>query len=275
MRKGVRLLSSLGDFSNNFVNLKRIHFGQINIGPKNSFFELLQNESGSDFVAFCDQDDIWLNNKLSLAVGLIGESEIPTLYYSNAFLYEKQNVDKQTNYQSSSFQKSIFENNAMGCTIVLNRSAADLIKKYRGDEAIMHDWASLLIVTLHGQVIFDPRATLLYRLHVNQTVGYRRKITFRRIFNLESIEKCVKQINEIVNSYPVTLHPKGTKYLLKILSLRRHNPHICYLKLLFYPHRFRRHLRHEFVLRIKFLCLGILAKPLAERNVTIAPLVGK
>ena len=47
--------------------IKYLDFGQTNIGPKNSFFELLQNESGSDFVAFCDQDDVWKPEKLQVA----------------------------------------------------------------------------------------------------------------------------------------------------------------------------------------------------------------
>jgi hypothetical protein len=240
--------------------IKYLNLDKQNIGPKNSFFELLRCESDSDYVAFCDQDDIWLNNKLSIAIGLIGESETPTLYYSNAFLYKDQNISEQTNYRSCSFEKSIFENNAMGCTIVINRPAADLIKKYRGNDAIMHDWASLLIVTLHGRIIFDSRPTLLYRIHSNQTVGYRRKKTFHQIFNLRTIEKCVAQINEIADFYPTSLESKNYNHLLEILRLRRSNPIICYIKLFLYPNRLRRRMHHEIVIRLKFILLAIIPK---------------
>ena len=44
-----------------------IEYG-INLGYKKSFMTLLMKVNDYDYYAFCDQDDIWLPNKISCAV---------------------------------------------------------------------------------------------------------------------------------------------------------------------------------------------------------------
>ena len=39
-----------------------------NVGWRKSFMELIYNSPESDYYAFCDQDDIWLPNKLQVAI---------------------------------------------------------------------------------------------------------------------------------------------------------------------------------------------------------------
>ena len=59
-----------------------------NIGFAESFMDLVQKAPKADYYAFCDQDDIWLPNKLKAAVEKLELLKSgPQLYCSNLFIY--------------------------------------------------------------------------------------------------------------------------------------------------------------------------------------------
>nr|WP_303104047.1 glycosyltransferase [Megamonas funiformis] len=53
-----------------------------NVGYAKSFLHLLTNNIEADYYAFCDQDDVWLPDKLIKAIEKINENEKPSLYAS-------------------------------------------------------------------------------------------------------------------------------------------------------------------------------------------------
>ena len=55
-----------------------------NIGYKKSFYELAKLAPLSDYYAFCDQDDVWDDDKLITAVNMLERenNSIPLLYFS-------------------------------------------------------------------------------------------------------------------------------------------------------------------------------------------------
>lgn len=59
------------------------------------FYELMQKatEYNTDFIAFCDQDDVWDEDKLLIAVEKIKQFDCPALYYSGQRL-----VDENLNF---------------------------------------------------------------------------------------------------------------------------------------------------------------------------------
>jgi rhamnosyltransferase len=75
-------------------NGKIILFGHggCNLGFAKSFSSLLANAPLSDYYAFCDQDDIWLPDKLISAVERLEKednNEIPLLYSTNLIVVDK------------------------------------------------------------------------------------------------------------------------------------------------------------------------------------------
>ncbi|HFO5729199.1 TPA: glycosyltransferase, partial [Escherichia coli] len=73
----------------NLVNLRQMTsclpinvFEGSNIGVTKSFFTLLEQVDSYDYYAFCDQDDVWLDDKISSAVTMMKDSEGPVLYCS-------------------------------------------------------------------------------------------------------------------------------------------------------------------------------------------------
>ncbi|CAG1769601.1 rhamnosyltransferase [uncultured bacterium] len=149
---------------------------QGNLGATGSFFTLLQAAANTDtdYVAFCDQDDIWEQDKIKRAVSLLKDIEKPALYCSRLSV-----VNEELNFLHHSLQprkigfgNALVENIAVGCTMVLNRQAMDLLcQKRLPHEVSIHDWWCYLVISALGTVIFDNEAFIKYRQHSNNVIG--------------------------------------------------------------------------------------------------------
>ncbi len=149
------------------------------LGPTGSFMELLRVAVAADedvgALAFADQDDVWLPEKLELAVTALHCDPQPTLYCSRQIL-----VDEALHHIGLSamprrplrFPAALTQNVATGCTIVLNPAAARLVAGSHPPSATLHDWWSYLVVSANGgRLVADATPTVLYRQHRGNAVG--------------------------------------------------------------------------------------------------------
>ncbi|MDX8417490.1 glycosyltransferase [Absicoccus intestinalis] len=161
-----------------------------NVGPGMSFMKLLFHVMGTeknfDYYAFSDQDDIWLPEKLIRGIEKIGKG--PTLYCSNQWLY-CDGKKEQLRYDfipDQTLVGHISKNDFSGCTMIMNRSMAQCVvsipcpPKSLLDHR-MHDAWIALIAILVGQLVYDPRSYILYRIHSNNTVGIQKSSLSERI----------------------------------------------------------------------------------------------
>lgn len=169
-----------------------------NIGLKASFYELLKKGSEREdveYFAFCDQDDVWDEGKISRAVaalsGQLDDQVGEEIYvnapdhemdYSEPILYcsRTQLTDADLNpipdrthsgRVHPAFANALIENIVVGCTMVMNRRMARLAIKYEPEYCIMHDWWFYLVSTALGRVMYDSRSYLLYRQHRGNVMG--------------------------------------------------------------------------------------------------------
>lgn len=148
-----------------------------NLGAAASFLRLLgRRDLAADAVALCDQDDVWHPDKLERAVArLRGRGATPCLYCSRVELVDAdlRPLGLSPLVRGWGFESALFENVAIGCTIVLNRAASDLLAERlpAADAVGAHDWWCYLAVAAVGEVVYDPRPTLGYRLHGGNAVG--------------------------------------------------------------------------------------------------------
>ncbi len=158
-----------------------------NIGFAQSFFRLLRGAPDTyDYYAFCDQDDLWFDEKLKTAVNILdaaGSFDRPLLYTANVTPIDKNDMPlsgspffggEQTVYEA--FLRSALP----GCTFVFNRSAKILLSRFHG-RMYAHDWAVSAILHSFGTVIYDPDHALTgYRLHGKNTIGVQTRLSFLR-----------------------------------------------------------------------------------------------
>jgi glycosyltransferase involved in cell wall biosynthesis len=148
-----------------------------NLGVAQSFFRLL-DAAGDEpaYFAFCDQDDVWLANKLSRAASALSEidAQTPALYFSNFELVDEQlnHLGYPPPFRYIGFQNALVQNVATGCTVVLNRAARALVLSRLPEHVIMHDWWSYLVISALGKLIYDDTVTVKYRQHAANAVGY-------------------------------------------------------------------------------------------------------
>jgi len=145
--------------------------------PTGSFMALLRVAMMADVeaVAFADQDDVWLPNKLALAVAALGSDSRPTLYCSRQILVDRalRRIGMSASLRHPlGFPAALTQNVATGCTVVLNRAAAELVAGSHPPPATLHDWWSYLVVSAHGgRLVADATPTVLYRQHGGNVVG--------------------------------------------------------------------------------------------------------
>ena len=165
--------------------------GKVNIvtGPKKGFAAnflslLMQTEQPADFYAFSDQDDLWLPNKLQLAVKWLHTmaSDKPALYCTRTELIDAngRHLGFSTLWpRPPGFQNALTQNIAGGNTMVFNHTAQQLLAEAGNQfEIIAHDWWTYLVVTAcGGEVFFDSTPTLQYRQHANNLIGANHELT--------------------------------------------------------------------------------------------------
>jgi hypothetical protein len=163
----------------------------VNIGPAASFHFLLRAVSNalsqSDAVAFADQDDVWLPNKLERGVAALAQvpQPIPALYCARQILVDAQlnriGVSALASHQGG-FPAALTQNVATGCTVMLNSKAARLVADSVPSTATQHDWWCYLVVTAAGgRLIQDPEPVILYRQHSGNAVGAPRSTVHRAV----------------------------------------------------------------------------------------------
>jgi glycosyltransferase involved in cell wall biosynthesis len=147
-----------------------------NLGAASSFFKLLAH-AGDDchYFAFADQDDVWLPDKLQNAVSCLERAggARPQMYCSR-----QEYVDEKLRHLGFShvprdigFGNALVENVATGCTVVLNRAARQLVVDRAPARVIMHDWWFYLVIAAFGEVVYDDRPFVKYRLHGKNAIG--------------------------------------------------------------------------------------------------------
>jgi len=148
------------------------------LGVFAGFMSLLDRTRPGEIVAFCDQDDIWLPNKLARGVQMLESAnfERPTLYCARQALVNKagQPVGTSPEFGTKTrlFPSALLENIAVGCTYLLNPSAVEALRKAKRPDISVHDWwAYILIQAMGGDVICDDAKTILYRQHGQNTIG--------------------------------------------------------------------------------------------------------
>ena len=152
-----------------------------NLGARESFLTLLRAATPSldptDAVAFADQDDVWLPEKLARGVAALAAlpSEVPALACTAQVLVDATLIpfgESPRLRRPPGFPAALTQNIATGCTILLNRTAATLIAGSRASETTLHDWWSYLVVAAAGgRVLVDPQPLVLYRQHGANAVG--------------------------------------------------------------------------------------------------------
>ena len=195
---------------------------------KLNFFHLIQ-QSSCDYVMCCDQDDIWLANKISLTLQEMEKHEkegLPVLVHTDLKVVDAElQVLSDSFFEHSNLRKKfeyrdvLIQNHVTGCTMMMNRALVEVINFENDYEQIlMHDWLAAIIASGLGKVAFVDCPTMLYRQHAVNSVGAKKYGVALLISKLKnnSIKKSLvdttKQAGQVAKTYQKELEQE--KYQL-------------------------------------------------------------
>ena len=148
------------------------------VGPWKSYFGLLaEARLDGAYVAFCDQDDLWLPGKLSRAVSFLeGSAKSPSLYCGRlTFTDANLNPVGLSPFprRPLSLSNALVENVALAHHSHEREGSGSYYKKLPA-YAIMHDAWSYLVFSALGNIVYDIEPHLLYRIHDRNHMGIQR-----------------------------------------------------------------------------------------------------
>lgn len=181
------------DFSRAAGQGRCVHVDDIpgRLRPTASFLALLRAAhpalGEADMVAFADQDDVWLPEKLARGAAALQQADraVPSLYCARQILVDaglrRIGVSRGIG-QPAGFPAALTQNVTTGCTIMLNHRASALIAASQPPSATLHDWWCYLAVTAAGGALLDDdEPVVLYRQHTDNLVGAPRSMSRRAI----------------------------------------------------------------------------------------------
>lgn len=159
------------------------------LGSTRNFLEGAVRAKGN-YVMFCDQDDVWLPEKIETTLAFMKEREkiagnVPVAVFTDArpvdavlrtlhdsfFGYNVLDVTK------TDLPHLLMENKVIGCTTMVNRKLIEYIIDFPNC-ARQHDWWIALIASVFGDLAYLDEVTMLYRQHGKNAVGTQSFLSY-------------------------------------------------------------------------------------------------
>lgn len=168
------------------------------------YLDLLRNVPETEYYAFCDQDDVWDDDKLLFAVAELEglPKDKPAIYYCGQRLVD-ENLKLLSTHKIAT-DRSPYTNylisNVAGCTAVFNKMLCDAVNSVEPEFILMHDsWVFKVCLALGGNYFADSAAHISYRQHGNNVAGLNGGIKgkihqAKRYINVFKIQKQLENL---------------------------------------------------------------------------------
>lgn len=189
-----------------------------NVGPSLAFINLLQHATQYEFIALCDQDDLWDTDKIEESISHLGTG-VPEIVVSERRYIDHQGVEIGCSpklLKDLSLSNALFENVAYGNTIVLNSKARSLVVRAFPGGVDLDHWIYVLISAI-GRVNHIARPLISYRLHTSNHVGISR---LKAIYSFQqTLRKIRRSARELLSNYSDELPFGATETLQGYLGI--------------------------------------------------------
>jgi len=213
-----------------------------------------------DYIMLCDQDDVWMDDKIDLTFERMLEMErihgrdTPIMVHTDVTVTNEnlqmvsQSYKEMANldYSFNRLNNLVSMNIATGCTIMYNRALAEHFTVVP-DFIVMHDWWISLVAATFGEIGNIEGQTVLYRQHEFNSVGAKNVLSLRYInYVLSHIgimsgklndsyrqaRSFIKIYSDLLNGVQLELlsahaYMSRRSRLGKIISLIRYNTFLC------------------------------------------------
>ena len=185
-----------------------------------NFFYLMEH-CGDGYVMFCDQDDVWDEDKIAQTLDKLRQIEKenrPALVFTDLEVVNEELRQIAPSFMRYSkldgsrcaLNQLLVQNVVAGCTAMANDKLIQLAREVlTAEDILMHDWWIALIAAAFGNISYFNKPTVKYRQHNKNTVGAKdtRKISYvmYKVFSnndlRESLRRTVKQAERFSEIY--------------------------------------------------------------------------
>ncbi|MBU3585127.1 glycosyltransferase [Polynucleobacter sp. AM-26B4] len=173
-------------------------------------------KAGGIYIAFCDDDDLWVKNKLDVQVAMMKNNQDYVMCYSQAESFLDHKTIKKTmirrTVKKSHFISLLQGNFIPNSSVLIKRDIFQQLGYLNESSELREDYEMWLRVTRNFLIVGTKQVLIKYRIHGSNSAGSRVAETGRAIRTLRSL-----------------IHPLRIPVYLYLPNLL-----IQYLKLLFY-----------------------------------------
>lgn len=147
-----------------------------NLGFNKNFENALKNTIG-EYILICDQDDIWLPNKVEVLVNAIKKYDRtkPVLVTSTTMDYMDGKVLRNNTKPRMSWVQMLYGNNTQGCCTIINRALLDKALPIMPPKGSLYDGYLGMIAGMTGEWENIGTPLMYYRHHANNVIANRDK----------------------------------------------------------------------------------------------------
>ncbi len=170
-------------------------------------FEQALTACRCEYIALCDQDDIWKPEKLLLLIKKISHmqgkhKDGPFFVHSDIDLVDDSSLKMGVGFLEhqglkpppiKQYRTLIVQNYIPGCSALFSADLLTYALPFPA-EIVMHDWWLALIASIAGRIEFEPSKVLLYRQHAENQVGSESRFSWKTGSQILGIYPAIKVI---------------------------------------------------------------------------------
>ena len=180
-----------------------------NLGS-NRCFERLSMEAREEYYAYCDQDDIWLPDKLAVleaclrdtGAGLACSDVIPIDGAGQKLADSITELRPRHTFRSGPnlAETLIYRNFVIGCTMLIRRDIA--VSAVPFAKSMVHDHYLAFVCSVAHSIAVAPRPLVRYRIHGGNQTGILAHITTKAEYLERHLLPFCQRVEELRERYP-------------------------------------------------------------------------
>ena len=179
-----------------------------NLGS-NGTFELLTREAEGEYFAYCDQDDVWLPEKLAVLRekfererGVLAYSDVSVVGENGETIANSlKNIRPRLQYVSGRglAETYFFRNCTAGCTMLISAEIARAAVPFL-EQTVCDQWLTITAAN-KGAIVFVRETLVKYRQHKHNQTGILRGVTDKRSYYKERLTPLIERLSRYQQAF--------------------------------------------------------------------------
>ncbi len=206
----------------------------------NALIKYAKSLNEDAYIMFCDQDDVWLNNKIEITLNEMirfeqkSNNSKPLLVYTNfSYVDEKLNeIRSKKNYSATKvadlgLRHLIIQNPVYGCTMMINLQLLKIIDHIPLVAENYDHWIAL-VASAFGEIIYLEKKTVLYRQHGKNISGQHSNDSLQKRFkrlltkeNIKDVDRKITMAASFRETFPQALNPHQKKIINDLINFSK------------------------------------------------------